>query len=468
MGSPPTKRTEANGANARAHPPEFPRSRTMSKVLAPLTSTHVHERLPSRVTEKIRDQQTSSEILIGWIQLAVFCTWAVLYMVAPKTFDPLATFAPVPWALGVYLTFTVIRLALAHARRLPDWLRSLSVVFDIILLLVMIWSFHLQYDQPASFYLKAPTLLYVFIFIALRTLNFEVRYVLLCGLVAAAGWLLMVLYVVVIDPADSMVTHDYVEYMTSNSVLIGAEFDKIISILMVTGILAIGIVRSRSLLISSVVDSTVAEELSRFVPTEVAEQLTTSETAMQAGDGETREASVMFVDIEDFTGFSEILPPEQLIATLNEYFKAIAQPIAAHGGVINQFQGDAVLATFNLPRALEDHAARALTCAIDIQRLLGGHTFNKGVRFQARIGINTGIILGGLVGTGERLSYTVHGDEVNLAARLEQLNKDYGTRIACSKHTRDLAGVERFAFDKLGSVKVRGRQTPVTAYSVKL
>ncbi len=429
-------------------------------------SARAHATLPSRVQAKVQIQQESSEIVIGWIQLAIVCTWAVLYFAADKP-DDVQAFAPVPWVLAAYFSFTLLRLKLAHARRLPEWLRSLSVVIDVTLLLVLIWSFHLQYEQPASFYLKSPTLLYVFIFIALRTLNFEVRYVILAGAAAAIGWLLMVLYVVTADPNNTMITKNYIEYLTSNSVLLGAEFDKIICILIVTGVLAVGIARARALLVSSVIEGTAAEDLSRFVPSEVVEQVAVSETGMRAGDGETREATVMFIDIEGFTAFSEILTPEQLIDTLNEYFAVVAEPISKHGGVINQFQGDAILATFNLPKHLEDHAAHALNAAIDIQDLLVDKTFGNGIRFQARIGINTGVILGGLVGTGDRLGYTVHGDDVNLAARLESLNKEYGTYLACSKRTLELAGTNRYSFSEIGSVKVRGRQTAVTVYEVR-
>ena len=101
--------------------------------------------------------------------------------------------------------------------------------------MVLIWSFHLKYCQPASFYLKAPTMLYVFIFIALSALRFELRWVLLAGLVAAAGWGALIVYVIHVDPADTMITTNYVDYLTSNSILLGAEFDKIVSILVVTG-----------------------------------------------------------------------------------------------------------------------------------------------------------------------------------------------------------------------------------------
>ena len=422
--------------------------------------------LPGRVRDAIRRQQDSSEIVVGWIQLSIVVTFSILYTLSPNPYTADTVFASEPWVLGVYLLFTLVRVVLAHRRALPNWLLYVSVIVDMLLLLALIWSIHIKYGQPASFYLKVPTLLYVFIFIALRALRFEARYVLLAGAVAAGGWLLMVLYAARIVPDNPMITRDYVQYMTSNSILLGAEFDKVISMLIVTGILAIAITRARNLLVRSVVESTAAAELSRFVPSEVAAQLKASETRIEAGAGDVRETTIFFNDLEGFTTLSEGMSPVELISTLNEYFSAVTEPIVRHGGVINQYQGDAILATFNLPKAHEDHAAGAVRAAIEIQHILASRTFGAGLRLVSRVGINTGIVVGGLVGAQDRLGYTVHGDDVNLAARLEALNKEHGTRIIVSERTRELAGPESFAFEALGTVTVRGRSQPVTVYRI--
>ncbi len=422
--------------------------------------------IPPRVLRAIRSQQDSSEVLIGWIQLGVVITFSVLYTLAPKTFSEDVEFAPVPWVLSTYFLFTVIRIILAHKRSMPDWLLYLSVVVDIALLFGLIWTFHVQYDQPPSFYLKAPTLLYVFIFISLRALRFEARLVAISGFVAAIGWLLMVWYVVRSDDMGDMVTRDYIEYMTSNSVLLGAEFDKVISILMVTTILAIALYRARELLVQSVVESTAARDLSRFVPTEIARQVKTSAHVMTAGEGEVRETTIFFADVEGFTTISENMSPSELIAALNEFWTAVAEPIERFGGVINQFQGDAILASFNLPQTDEEHAANAVRAAVTIQQVLRNRSFGSGLRLRSRIGLNTGVVVGGLVGTVDRLSYTVLGDEVNLASRLEQLNKEYGTQILISESTYRLAGPTRFPFKMIGDVQVRGRRAKTTVYTI--
>jgi class 3 adenylate cyclase len=182
--------------------------------------------------------------------------------------------------------------------------------------------------------------------------------------------------------------------------------------------------------------------------------------------GETREATVLFTDIAGFTTIAEHLAPDALVAALNEYLETVLEPIRAHGGVVNTFIGDGLFASFNMPLACENHACAAVRAAIDIQRAVGERTFgDMGAAFATRIGISTGHVIGGSVGAGRRLTFTLLGDTVNLAARLEQLNKDYGTRILVSNSTREACG-DQFVFRDLGSVAVRGRSDAAIVFSV--
>jgi adenylate cyclase len=417
---------------------------------------------PERVRWLIVEQQVKSEILIGWVGFALVLFFLVLYTVSPKT-SAGTRFLPVPWVLGAFLLVTGLRLALAYRRWLNPSILIVGVCLDIALLLGLIWSFHLQYQQPAPFYLKVPTLLYVFIFIALRALRFEPMYVIAAGLSAAVGWLAMLVYAAA--AGEMVVTRDYVRYMTSNSVLIGAEIDKIIAILMVTGVLALALARSRRILYRAVLDSVLAKDLSRFVAPEVAERISTSERGLQPGEGEVREATVLFTDIEGFSTFSERVPPERLVMVLNEYFDAACAVADRHGGVVTQFQGDAMLITFNTVRDDPQHAANAVRAAAEIVEMTRGRLFGGSVRMRTRCGINTGRIVAGAVGSADRLLYTVHGDEVNIAARLEQLNKKYGTYLLASESTARAAG-SGFSFRHVDEVAVRGREAPTRVYTL--
>jgi adenylate cyclase len=419
---------------------------------------------PERVRWLIVEQQVRSEILIGWVQFALVLFFLVLYTVSAKTSEG-TRFLPVPWVLAAFLAFTLLRLYAAHRGWLNPILLVLGVCVDIALLLGLIWSFHLQYEQPAPFYLKAPTLLYVFLFIALRALRFEPLYVAAAGISAAVGWLLLLGYAA--QSGDMVVTRDYVHYMTSNSVLIGAEIDKVISILMVTAVLALALVRSRRILYRAVLDSVLAKDLSRFVAPEVADRISTSDKGLQPGDGEVREASVLFTDIEGFSTISEKVTPEKLVTLLNEYFEVVSAAVDANGGTITQFQGDAMLVTFNAIKPDPEHAVHAVQCALAILELTRERRFGGDVRMRTRCGINTGRIVTGAVGARNRLLYTVHGDEVNIAARLEQLNKKYGTYVLATESTVKAAGAG-LRFRRIDEVTVRGRASPTAIYAPAL
>ena len=166
---------------------------------------------------------------------------------------------------------------------------------------------------------------------------------------------------------------------------------------------------------------------------------------------QSRVATIMFTDIVGFSALSEDMEPEKLVALLNRYFAILIEPIDRYNGVIHQFQGDGVLATYNLPVEDPDHAGNAIRTALAIQSRLKETVFEDGLVLRTRIGINTGQAVCGTVGAGERLGFTVHGDEVNLAARIEQLNKQFGTGILVSRATRDLTAAE-FEFLDLGTV----------------
>ncbi|MCH7932022.1 MAG: adenylate/guanylate cyclase domain-containing protein, partial [Proteobacteria bacterium] len=319
--------------------------------------------VPERVQARIRQAEEESEVLVGWVQLTAVIFFAIVYAVAPKTFDPDAMFAPVPWALGFYFCFTFVRIALAHRRRLPEWMIGLSVVVDMSVLLLTIWSFHIQYEQPPGLSLKAPTLLYIFILIALRTLRFDARYVIFAGATAATGWLVLVGYALMYSPTPNVITRDYVHYITSTDILIGGEVDKIISIVAVTAVLAVALMRARRVLIQSATEHAAAADLSRFFAPEVAHQITSSEHAVRPGQGEIRDAAIMNVDIRGFTPLAHQMPADEVMALLAEYQARVVPVIQSHGGSIDKFLGDGIMATFGAAMKTDTYAADALRAA---------------------------------------------------------------------------------------------------------
>ncbi|MCG8689744.1 MAG: HAMP domain-containing protein [Minwuiales bacterium] len=207
----------------------------------------------------------------------------------------------------------------------------------------------------------------------------------------------------------------------------------------------------------------IRETFGKYMPRTVAEQLVRDPGSLS---GDVKLATIMFTDIENFTAITENIPPAEIIRLLNDYLGVVVEPIRRHNGVVNSFLGDALFASFNVPIEDPDHAANAIRAAEEMQALLKDRTFGgDGIRLDTRIGINTGVVVAGTVGTEDRLGYTILGDEVNLAARLESLNKDYGSKILISARTRELAG-DGIDATELGQVTVRGRAQPVVVYKV--
>lgn len=319
----------------------------------------------------------------------------------------------------------------------------LSVIVDMGLLLGMIWSFHLQYQQPPSFYLKSPTLLYVFVFIALRALRFEARFVITAGIVAALGWMLLTAYATFTAGGFETVTRDYVHYLTSNSVLAGAEFDKIITILTVTVIIAVAITRARKLLIRSVAEGSAARELSRFFSPEIAGRITGSEKEITVGQGIPREAAVLMVDIRGFSRLAAAIAPDELMKLLSDYQARMVPVIQGHGGTIDKFMGDGIMATFGAAISSTTHAADALRAVDDV--MAAAAEWGAALQMASRpvLGIGAAVAVGhiifGAVGDNSRLEYTVIGDAVNLAAKLEKHTKAEKVKALCPADAYRLA-----------------------------
>ena len=188
--------------------------------------------------------------------------------------------------------------------------------------------------------------------------------------------------------------------------------------------------------------------------------------------GEEREVTILFADLRGFTTLSERLTPPELLALLNRYLDRMGVAIEAHGGVIDKFIGDAIMALFGAPVAQGDAAARALAAARAMESALAA--LNTELDAEGRpplaigIGINTARVVAGNIGSSRRLNYSVIGDGVNVAARLQALTRvaDYRTNIILSAATR--AAADRAAADArpLGTVTVKGRSEPVEIFAI--
>ncbi len=208
---------------------------------------------------------------------------------------------------------------------------------------------------------------------------------------------------------------------------------------------------------------------SQYVSPEVLAMMTNSSTDIaRLGAGTKEDISVLFSDIRSFTTFSDKTPPEQVVAMLNTHFNYMTDAIFRTRGTIDKFIGDAIMAYWGAPVKLPDHALRAVTAAIEMTKLLktvNTELARKGILLDLKIGIgiNSGEAIMGNIGSEKKLNFTVIGDTVNLASRLEALNKNYGAPIIISEFTyRKLEG--KLLCRILDRVKVRGKAEPVLIY----
>jgi adenylate cyclase len=207
---------------------------------------------------------------------------------------------------------------------------------------------------------------------------------------------------------------------------------------------------------------------SQYLSPTVIEQLLAHPEQLSLG-GERREISIFFSDVQGFTTISEGLDPSTLTELLNDYLTFMTNIILDSGGTIDKYEGDAIIAFWNAPLNFPDHAGRALGASLECHRRLAERQdffFEKfGCRLLTRIGLNTGYAVVGNMGSNKHFNYTMLGDSVNLAARLEGLNKQFGTYLMCTENTfTQAARGGAFWGRKLAQVAVVGKKEPVTVY----
>jgi len=417
--------------------PRKQKGRARSRVGGPfrlfryLSSSGSVEPLPNRIQRLVLIEEERSERLIGWVQLAVVATFATLYSLAPRPADAgMTMLEPVTVALGIYFVFTLMRIAMSRMSILPGWFLFISMVVDTAMLFGLIWSFHIHYDQPPAFSLKVPTFMYIFVFIVVRALRFDPRYVITQGVLAAIGWIVVVGFSIEGSPPGT-ITRSFTEYLGSNAILIGAEFDKVFVILLVTAILALVLWRARATLITAISESTATRDMRRFLSEGVADVITSSERELVAGNGVERDAAVLMLDIRSFTPFATSVSPHRVVEALTLYHGLVVPIVERHDGVIDKFLGDGVMASFGAVSPTDRPAAQALAALEEILDVVPKwHAALAGRGIDEKLHINGAVAAGRIVfatiGNEERLEYTVIGEPANLAAKLEKHNKAEG------------------------------------------
>lgn len=378
--------------------------------------------------------------------------------------------------LGACMLFALItglhyRLAPCYAQM--RWLPYVFYGLDVALVIGGIaLSLLLFFDHvPPGMVYHFNYFPYFFLVLISTGMSLSPRVVLWTGLCIVAGWMMLFL---AIDHPGSLDWNDippdatgqeFLSYILSTEWTGGfGRIQESIVILATAGILSLIVYRARRLVARQIESEkgrqAVREAFGQYVPDTVADAMIASGGILPP---EQRRATVLFCDLTGFTAMTQRLGPERTVAVLNDYFDGVAACIGKHGGIITQFQGDAALAVFNAPTDLTDHERRALDAARDILETCAGTSFG-GETMTPRIGIATGLLVAGPVGGAGRRGYTVHGETVNLAARLEAANKEHGTRILISAETAGAVGKDH-ALRAIDNVVLPGIAEPITAYT---
>ncbi len=382
--------------------------------------------------------------------------------------------------VAAVLTFVCLGLVHMHiigSRYNFPWVKYLFATLDALFLYVCIIYTDLDVIAPGL----EPVMLYrfgvfpwLFLLVAASAFAYSPGLVLWTGICTTAAWVapwIGMVYAMdrTIDwpdiPAGAQAADFLRIFFDDHFIGRGSRVQESLALMLVTLLATMATKRARGIVRrqaeSEQQRQIINRTFGRYVPQAVADSLIAGGGALEPVQ---REASVLFVDIAKFTTIAEALPPAAVVDMLNEYFDAVSDAIARHGGVINQFQGDAVLATFNVPVEDENHARNAVQAALAVCGAVAGRSF-AGQALAVRVGVNTGPLIAGSVGSRGRQNYTVHGDAVNLAARLESMNKEYGTRILLAESTVAAAGAG-FDFQPVGEADVRGKSATVKLFTV--
>jgi len=422
------------------------------------------------------EKEFSKEILLSerfrlYIIAAIFAV-IVFYLVFiliffKDWFDTVFKYQnPLYWLVLILAFFSIRSLLVRNiwsrwfkkGKKLPEILRYFNATLEVSIPTIAILVMGINYHSVAL--LHTPIIFLYFVFIILTIFELEFKISVYAGLLAAIEFLILVFWYT--DNLESQLPSELI--ILSNPYLyIGKAL-----IMVVAGILS-GLatrqikIRMFSSFASLDERNNIEKLFGQQVSAEIVDELINSKYEVQS---KRRFVCIMFLDIRGYTPFSEGKKPEEIIKFQNDVFGFMIEIINKKHGIINQFMGDGFMATFGAPVSTDNDCQNAVDSAIEISNEL-----NKKIKhgnmpdIKIGIGLHAGEVVTGNVGTSTRKQYSVTGNTVILASRIEQLNKKYNSTILISKEVLDKIKIEKYK--SLGEVEVKGRQKPIEIFQIK-
>lgn len=380
-------------------------------------------------------------------------------------------------ALSVFAALGLVHYTLIATRFDRPWVKYIFVTLDIFIISAIVATqplYKSAVDLPSVFIFRLSIFPFYFVVLGITALSFSPGLVLWAGLTGALGWMGAFLYRA--SGVEGLLSWSQIPPNPTAAEVMSVVLDpnfggftariqEIVLLAVVALLIAVSMWRARNTLKRQLAAerdrAAVSGIFGRFVPQSVVD-------AMIAGNGALdpieREATVLFADIVGFTKMTERAGPARTLEILNAYFEEVTRIIGEHNGIVTQFHGDALLATFNVPVPDREHTSHAFEAARKMLECVSKREFS-GERILIRIGINTGPLVAGNVGGGGRQGYSVYGDTVNVAARLEALCKEHDTSLLLSAATAEALPHEQLV--ATGDIIVRGHKEPVTVFSIR-
>ena len=359
----------------------------------------------------------------AWLRVVVFLILVATLSVA-KQHDSLYAHASLIVSYGVV---TLLVLAHAYARRGPYWLSTAFVVVDAMLVVVLFHEHLLASNTGFDHSLTAPALAVAFLLLTQVALRLEPKLVLLFAGLVILGWLsLLAAAIAGHSRAELMLDNDWAVFWTEGALATAFGFAAFVCWLLTN---------DHSVLLEEALRSERRRKnLARFFSPSVLSELQSTGVSLKLSR---RPAAVMFVDLRSFTRFSEETPPEKVASLLAEYRELVTEAVFANGGMIDKFIGDGVMAAFGQPNTAVDDAARALKCALQLRKTLARWKAQRSRRgegvLDAGIGLHVGTVVGGILESGSHDEFTLLGDAVNVAQRLERLTRPLNAVVVVSE-----------------------------------